>query len=530
MSTTKELLIKIKDAAKHGALPVNEIPINDIKEAVLAEYGNTLTDITEHEVELTSLYNDIESVDNKETNLNIILQFLDNMISHIIYLEKQNSTTIQTELPDNTSPDDQFIYYLKLADYYSDINKNQCYLCIENAYYHCKDSDIKSELFENMNTYKHDNYLNINKTSIVIVSYNNLYLMQQCIYSIRNTCYYDTYQIVVVDNASTDGVTEWLQQQDDIILIKSPENLGFPKGCNTGIMYSNKSNDIFLLNNDTRLTPNSLFWLRMGLYDSASTGATCAINNYTGLIEHIRLSYDSIDDYQRFGYINNRFRENAFESCTFLSGFAMLIKREALNQTNLLDEELSPGYYDDDDISFQLLNKGFNLKVCHNSFIYHAGSQSFNKLNTDKIHNIYIKNREYLTRKWGFSPEAVRVNLELPNYIKYSSNDTSLNVLEINAHNGVNYAHLRFLYPDMNYIGIEQNSAYLNCTIKDAPIICADYKCFNYNPYKGSIDYVIISHSDLFTEAEKEELKGILCPVLKPEGIIISVNQKNIRD
>ena len=63
----------------------------------------------------------------------------------------------------------------------------------------------------------------------------------------------------------------------------------------------------------------------MGLYDSNDTGATGAVNNYNGTIEYINLPYNSVEDYERFGYVNNQFKEKSFENCTFLCGFAMLI-------------------------------------------------------------------------------------------------------------------------------------------------------------------------------------------------------------
>ena len=77
----------------------------------------------------------------------------------------------------------------------------------------------------------------------------------------------------------------------------------------------------------------------------------------------------------------------------------MLIKRSALNKTTLLSEELSPGYFDDDDISFQLKLSGYSLYVCHNSFIYHAGSQSFSKVDTDYLLEISKKNRTFMYNK-----------------------------------------------------------------------------------------------------------------------------------
>ena len=524
MNSTKELLIKIKDAALHNAIAAKDIPIRDIKDATLAEYYSIINDTEKHQNELLSLYNDIEAISDNETNLDIIMHFLDKMINHLIYLDYLNVHHIPEILPDDISPENQYIHYLELADYYADINQYQTYLCMENAYFYCKNESIRNNILNNMNIYKKENNININKTSIVIVSYNNLYLMQQCIYSIRKHCFKGTYEIVVVDNASTDGVTEWLETQKDIILIKNSTNYGFPKGCNIGISHCNENNDVFLLNNDTRLTPNSLFWLRMGLYDSNDTGATGAVNNYNGTIEYINLPYNSVEDYERFGYVNNQFKEKPFENCTFLCGFAMLIKKQALMQTNLLDEKLSPGYYDDDDISFQLINKGYLLKVCHNSFIYHAGSQSFKKMDLNKVHDIYAKNRKYLTQKWGFSPEDVRVNMDLESHINQLPDD-SLHILEINAHNGANYEHLKYIYPDMKYLGMEQNSHYLNCAAKNAPIICCDYMQYDYTPYYKTMDYIIVNDFNLFTDMQKESLQRILAPVIKSTGQILFINK-----
>ena len=89
-------------------------------------------------------------------------------------------------------------------------------------------------------------------------------------------------EIIVVDNGSKDGSVEWLRQQPDIILVENKENMGFPGGCNQGIKASSKGADIFLLNNDTMLPENALFWLRMGLYDRDENGAAGSVSNFAG--------------------------------------------------------------------------------------------------------------------------------------------------------------------------------------------------------------------------------------------------------
>ena len=96
------------------------------------------------------------------------------------------------------------------------------------------------------------------KTSIIILSYNNLSLTIDCIESIRKYTDPNTYEIVVVDNNSQDETPNWLRSQDDLIVIFNQENVGFPKGCNIGIEAASKENDILLLNNDTIVTTN---WL-----------------------------------------------------------------------------------------------------------------------------------------------------------------------------------------------------------------------------------------------------------------------------
>ncbi|MDF2520933.1 MAG: hypothetical protein K0R84_1561, partial [Clostridia bacterium] len=89
------------------------------------------------------------------------------------------------------------------------------------------------------------------KTSIIILTYNNLEYNKLCIESIREYTQKGTYEIIIVDNHSTDGTVEWLKEQKDLRLILNDENQGFPKGCNQGIEMAEEGNDILLLNNDT---------------------------------------------------------------------------------------------------------------------------------------------------------------------------------------------------------------------------------------------------------------------------------------
>ena len=92
------------------------------------------------------------------------------------------------------------------------------------------------------------------KTSIIVLTYNQLEYTKQCLASLQKYTEKDSYELIVIDNASTDGTREWLQQQKNLKLLLNDENIGFPKGCNQGIALANSQNDILLLNNDTVVT------------------------------------------------------------------------------------------------------------------------------------------------------------------------------------------------------------------------------------------------------------------------------------
>lgn len=80
--------------------------------------------------------------------------------------------------------------------------------------------------------------------SIVILTFNNIEYTKKCIESIGKHTNKEEYEVIVVDNNSTDETREWLPKQKDLKIILNDENVGFPKGCNIGIQASKKENDI----------------------------------------------------------------------------------------------------------------------------------------------------------------------------------------------------------------------------------------------------------------------------------------------
>jgi len=173
------------------------------------------------------------------------------------------------------------------------------------------------------------------KTSIIILSYNNIWYTRGCIESIRLNTEPESYELIVVDNNSTDGTCDWLLQQSDIKCILNSENAGFPKGCNQGITEANPQNDILLLNNDTVVTTNWLTNLHSCLYSGQEIGAVGAVTNSCSNFQVMVYPYIGLAELAAFAQKNNisdssRWEERLFENVTQVlrlvaQSFTMLI-------------------------------------------------------------------------------------------------------------------------------------------------------------------------------------------------------------
>lgn len=93
--------------------------------------------------------------------------------------------------------------------------------------------------------------------SVIIVNYNTKELTKNCIDSIFEKTSGVTFEVILVDNASTDGSVELFEQDDRIRFVKSRNNLGFGRANNLGVTKA-MGDYLFFLNSDTYLENNSI--------------------------------------------------------------------------------------------------------------------------------------------------------------------------------------------------------------------------------------------------------------------------------
>ncbi|MDE8564477.1 glycosyltransferase [Anoxybacillus rupiensis] len=292
------------------------------------------------------------------------------------------------------------------------------------------------------------------KTSIIILTHNQLNYTKQCIESIIKYTKEGSYDIIIVDNHSTDGTVEWLKEQNNLKVIFNNKNLGFPKGCNQGIEIATGDN-ILLLNNDTVVTENWLENLLACLYSSDDIGAVGPVTNSATYYSTIPVDYTSIDEMHRFAASYNVSDHSKWEERLKLIGFCMLIKRKAINEIGLLDERFTPGNFEDDDYSVRLRKAGYRLMLCKDTFIHHYGSVSWKK-DVNAYSRILTENEKKFKEKWGTDSNSYRVDCEMVECIK-ARKDEALRVLHIGAGSGGTLLKVKNEYPLAQLYGVEKN-------------------------------------------------------------------------
>jgi len=244
-----------------------------------------------------------------------------------------------------------------------------------------------------------------NLTSLIVLTFNNFEYNKLCIDSIlQNTSLVKTpFEIIIVDNASTDGTREYLQgleKSGQIRVIQNEENLGYPKAINQGVAIA-KGEYLCLLNNDIVLSEE---WLEKMLRCIKSDSKLAAVGPYTSYSSGRQAAqgytFKDIDSLNKF---SSKFNGEE-KYVDFLVFFNCLIKRSVWDEIGGLSEEYGMGNFEDAEFCWRALEKGYKLKVC-NCYIYHFGGLSFGYKKDAQKQRAYVsllaKNQKIFLKRIG---------------------------------------------------------------------------------------------------------------------------------
>jgi GT2 family glycosyltransferase len=248
------------------------------------------------------------------------------------------------------------------------------------------------------------------KTYIILLNYNGYDDTAACIASLRRIDY-DNFEIVLVDNHSTDGSAERLRRLEGLHFIQSEKNLGFAGGCNLGIEFAldHKVDYILLLNNDTIVAAGFLSVMTEHMDLESRIGIIGPKILYNNEENRIWSAGGGISTWTKrtFQYGENRIDRGQYDTLRdvdFISGCCMLIRREVLDDIGLFDPEYFM-YYEDVDYCLRAKDAGWRIVFEPGALIRHtagaASSRSF--IDYYRMRNAMM----LLTKRYGFSKARI---------------------------------------------------------------------------------------------------------------------------
>lgn len=245
--------------------------------------------------------------------------------------------------------------------------------------------------------------------SIVILTLNNWNLTERCLQSITNYTEIP-YEIICVDNGSSDGTQAHLRDREDLYFIENERNLGFARACNQG-MAAASGDYILLLNNDTVVSHRWLGNLMTVLTSSPEVGIVGPMSNLVIPQQRYPASYPTYEEYHRFAETFNRSNASIWRDTTAISGFCMLFHQQLYHQIGGLDESFLRGGYEDIDFCYRALKAGRRLVIASDTYVHHVGNASFLSNSID-MNSLAMNNRRVFLKKWGFNPDRLIYTLD----------------------------------------------------------------------------------------------------------------------
>ena len=261
------------------------------------------------------------------------------------------------------------------ADAFVDNNTwfNRVDKLLDNVY------DIKSQLKD--------------KLSIVILNYNNKDIIFKSINSLLKYNDLYNYEIIVVDNGSTDGSFELLKSKykNKIKLYKNTKN-GCSSGRNLGVNKSSREYILFL-DSDQWVTNKYFLIPYEKLLKQSNVGL---IGWAAGFFNDSGVSYYVVDSFP-YRYMPQNMLGRS--DISYLGSGGMLVKKDLFNKVSGFDEAYDPTCYEDTDFSLKVLNEGKEIVYCPYLGIIHLPHQT-TKDGSEAHTKVLLEKREYFKNKW----------------------------------------------------------------------------------------------------------------------------------
>jgi GT2 family glycosyltransferase/2-polyprenyl-3-methyl-5-hydroxy-6-metoxy-1,4-benzoquinol methylase len=240
-------------------------------------------------------------------------------------------------------------------------------------------------------------------TSVVIVTHNQLAYTRLCVGSLLEHTD-GPYELIFVDNASTDGTVDYLRALEGATVISNGENRGFPAAANQGIRAATGA-QVLLLNNDTVVTTGWLRRLLDALYRDSRIGLVGPCSNCVSGPQQVQVGYDALEGVDGFAWDWGKAHDGRTEETDRLVGFCLLFRRELVERIGPLDERFGVGCFEDDDFTLRARRAGYRAVIARDAFVHHFGGRTFTGSGVD-FAALMRENESLFREKWSGAEEV----------------------------------------------------------------------------------------------------------------------------
>jgi GT2 family glycosyltransferase len=240
--------------------------------------------------------------------------------------------------------------------------------------------------------------------SIVVVTHDNLAFTRLCLQSVLAHTDGDGFELVVVDNGSSDGTPAYLARLAEsdarVRVLLNGANMGFAPACNQGLALAG-GDHLVLLNNDTMVAPGWLDGLRRHLAEP-KVGFVGPVTNRIGNEAEIDTDYRTWGEYLEAA--RRRAAEHAGEWLEIGTPamFCLAMRRQTFLRLGPLDEGYEIGLLEDDDYAERARRAGYELRCADDVLVHHFGEASFGQLvSSGEYRQILERNQRRYAQKWG---------------------------------------------------------------------------------------------------------------------------------
>ena len=233
--------------------------------------------------------------------------------------------------------------------------------------------------------------------SVVVLAFNHLDYTHQCIDSLFKYTSDVPYELITVNNGSTDGTDEYFNSLPHQKKLSFAENIGVDKAINQGFALA-EGKYTLNLSNDIVVTPRWLKNLVACAESSGDIGMVVPVCGFSSNYQQVNLGYKTLDEMQALAEEYNQSNPLLWEERIRLVTYTCLFRTDVQKAIGGFDEDFNPGAYDDDAISFRIRRMGYRLILATDTYVHHFGSVTFNAEYAKN--NLGWRNRELFFNKF----------------------------------------------------------------------------------------------------------------------------------